>query len=448
MLGNLLLGVSALGSGGGSGEAPSLVPPRISISGLPVDYNISVKRSIGNKGSVCISTNSVDTFILPNDATIKEYSKNLCATIRRPIYKIELLRQEDETPYYDIAPDVICDSGTINVERQNGVRRTSCFELSNVGNKYGDLVEHLTICSKYRISVGEEVNGREIFFRKGTYVFDNPTISGGAGDLKISIAGTDKWSILNGQHGGILEGTYTVTAGSKLGEFIRKTLALNVVNDPIEPLIHPELEEAEITYDITKSDGSTIADVLLDVALNTNSDIFYDEYGRLNVVPTNIIENRPVVKRFVPEDYSYTSANKTYNNDRVYNSVLVVGENIQDSNTPIRYELENKDLDDPNSIPNVGVKKVYKVSEYTSGIDTEEKARQRAVYELRNIREKSASVGVEYLDIMYLDVDQVVELEDDTLLSESSEKYVITTLTHNIGINLSVAATISKILNN
>lgn len=425
MLGNTALGLSALGMS-------SIISRNDKAIWLtaPASMLINAPRAV--------------SFTTPNTPTIHMYDASLKENIRYPAYKIEFLRPEDETPYMEVTADVISDSGSVSVEKQSGARRTCNFELSNINGKYHELVENMTICTKFRVKAGAEINGSIIYFDEGVFFCDNPTSHASSNEKKISIAGTDKWSGLNGQHGGTLEGTYTISAGSKLGDFIRRTLNLSIVNDPIEPIIHSSLEDAEITYDITKSDGGTIADMFLDVALNLNCDIYYDAAGRLNVVPINDTDNLPVTKKFTPEDYSYIGVSKTHNNDQIYNSVLVIGENALNTETPIRFELVNNDLDDPNSVINVGVKKVYKVSEYTSGIDTEEKARWRAHYEMRNVREKSYSANIEYVDVLYLDVGQVIELHDEDI-SQAPDKYVVVSLVHNLGVNLTVTASVSKL---
>lgn len=419
-------------------------PATLQIEAQEVAQKQRVHREIDNYLLLELSAASATTFMTPSVPTIHQYDEVLKMPMRRPVYKIELLRPEDETPYFDITGDVIADSGAITIEKQDGVRRTSSFEISNVGEKYNDFVENLTIGSKYRVSLGEEIGGSAIFFRKGTYLYDDPSLHGSANNRVISISGTDKWSVLNGQHGGILEGTYTVEKGSRLGDFVRRTLRLNIVNDPIEPLIHQDLEDVEITYDITKGEGGTISDVFLDVALNMNCSMYYDEYGRFCAMPLDETNNRTVIHRFEPEDNVYIGASKTYNNEGIYNSVLVIGENAQNTETPVRYELVNEDRDDPNSVPNVGIKKVYKISDYTAGIDTEEKAMWRAIYELRNIKEKFYTASASFVDILYLDVDQLIELTDSEVASDG-ERYVITALTHNIGVDMNTSATVSKV---
>lgn len=399
---------------------------------------------IYNTSGIELVSHAITSFTTQCEPTIQQYENAMSLTSRRPVYKIEFLRPEDETPYLNVTGDVICDSGSVTVEKQDGVRRTSSFELSNIGNKYNEFVEHITIGSKYRVLLGEEINGNIIYFRKGTYLCDDPSLHGTNNDRKVSISGTDKWSVLNGQHGGILEGTYTVEKGSKLGDFVRRTLRLNIVNDPIEPLIHQDLEDLEITYDITKGEGGSISDVFLDVALNLNCSMYYDEFGRFCVMPIDEANNKTVIRRFAPGDNVYIGASKTYNNEKIYNSVLVVGENAQNTETPVRYELINEDKDDPNSVPNVGIKKVYKVSDYTAGIDTEEKAQWRAIYEMRNIKEKFYAATADFVDILYLDVDQLIELTDDEVAS-NKERYIITALTHKIGVDMSTSATVSKV---
>lgn len=379
------------------------------------------------------------------------YYNNLNAPEHFPIYKIELLRKEDETPYADFEGQLVDDSGSISITRENGVRRTCSFTLANADGSLTSFVNNLSIGDKFAVWLGENIDGTDVLFRQGTFMFNNPSCQSNQGDKQITISGSDKWSLLNGTQGGILEGTYIVYAGSTFGDMVRKTLNLDIVNDPIEPNIHPSLEDAEITYDITKTNGGTIADIFLDVALNINAYIYYDADGRLTAIPMDEDIYKPSAHIFREGDVSYISSTRTIGLENVYNSVLVVSENVTETQEIIMKELQNNDLTDPNSIPNCGRKKVYVVTDYLAGITTQELCDARAVYELRKIREKYSTLNIECLSILFLNEGDVVQIDVPEMIQQqgytfsSDNRYVITGITRKIGTDISTSMSVASL---
>lgn len=367
--------------------------------------------------------------------TTEQYIEYLRGNFRTPIYRLELLRKEDESVRDVIEGAIVNNSGSIQIELDEGVRRTCDFTLANYDGAYNDFIENITLGDKFRISLGYRINGVDKYFPQGVFVFDDPSIVSGRAVREIAISGTDKWSMLNGQSGGILEGTYTVEMGSTIGDLVRRTLHLNIVNDPIEPLIDSTLENQKTTYDITKSAGDTISDVLLEVALNVSAYAYYDENGRFVMKPIENDIHKAIAYSFSRNEYNYLEATKSYNLSEVYNSVVVIGDNIKNSETPIVYEAINNDLSDPNSVPNTGLKKVKQITEYTKGIDTMEKAMERANYELKLCKNVGSSVEISCLALYHLDVDQAVILEDDRLNADG-EKFIINSIELPIGVDV------------
>jgi hypothetical protein len=386
----------------------------------------------------------VHSFYTKKTPTIEQYIDHIKDNIRTPVYKVELLRKEDESVLKVIEGDIIDDSGSVNNTLDEGVRRTCDFSLPNYDGRYNDFIENISIGDKFKLYLGYKIDDIPKYFPQGVFVFDDPAMTSNLSERKIELSGTDKWSMLNGQNGGILEGTYTVEMGSKVGDLIRKTLRLNIVGDPVEPSISKEFEDMEITYDITKSAGETISDVLLEVALNISAYIYYDENGRLNMYPSDDADMyKAPAYSFSKDEYNYLNATKQYQLSEIYNSVLVVGENIQNSETPITYEALNNDLSDPNSIPNVGFKKVKMITEYVKGIDTLEKAQARANWELKKARAKLSNVDINCLALYHLDVNQIVELTD-TYLNSQKERFLINSIELPIGVDIQSTINLAK----
>ena len=415
-------------------EIPPEPVTEILVEPFTVDVRI-VNRIKFDPRDIDIIGEQSQVFIEYRTPTNEQYIEYIGKELRVPIYRLEILQKSDESVRNVYEGIIVNNSGSVNNTLDEGVRRTCNFTLENYNNQFSSFVDHLTIGDKFKLYLGYKINGVDKLFPEGVYVFDDPNIISERSTKEIEISGTDKWSMLNGQNGGILEGTYVVKKGTKIGNLIRRTLALNIVNDPIPPIIDKSLENQEITYDITKKAGETVSDIFLEVALNVSAYIYYDENGRLNMYPVESDMFTAPSYDFSNSEYNYLGASKQYKLSDIYNSVLVIGENIKDTNTPIIYEALNNDLSDPNSIPNVGYKKVKMITEYTKGINTMTKAQERANWELRKARAKTSSVAISCLALYHLDVNQVVTLTDN-YLNSNTERYLINSIELPIGVDV------------
>lgn len=418
--------------GNDQGEYDSI--SEISIETFKTEVKI-INRIKPNSGYLDITGNKPIVIVRKLIPTIEQYLNYIRTNTRTPIYKLEILRKEDESVREIIEGEIISNSGSITNTLDEGVRRTCSFTLDNHDGKFTEFINNVTIGDKFKIYLGYKINDVDKYFSQGVYIFDDPSIISNRAQKEIEITGTDKWSMLNGQNGGILEGTYVIEKGTKIGDLIRRTLRLNIVNDPIEPSIDKVLEEMEITYNITKSAGETVSDIFLEVALNVSAYIYYDENGRLQMYPVDNDMFKSSAYNFSRNEYNYLSGTKQYKLSEIYNSVLVIGENIKDTETPIVYEALNNDLSDPNSIPNVGFKKVKKITEYTKGIDTMQKAQERGNWELKKAKAKTSSVDISCLSLYHLDVNQIVTLED-SVLNDKSTRYLINSIDLPIGVDV------------
>lgn len=358
------------------------------------------------------------------------YIKN---NIRRPIYKIELLNSIDETPYETIEDLVINDSGTLNISLNEGVRRTCNLNLVNKNQRFNTFFKELSIGSKFKLYLGDLINDEPYYFPQGIFVFDDPTLVSQTSNLTVQISGTDKWSMLNGQNGGILDSTYTIPSGTKVADVIKDTLNILVVSDPAPPVISSEFKDTVTTYDITKEAGATVSEIFLDIALNISAYIYYDDIGRLHLRPVEYDDYKGSIYNFTRNDYNYLGASKTYNYSQIFNSVLVIADNTNNATQlPIKAEAINNDLTDPNSVPNVGFKKVKLVTDYTKGIINQKLAQDRVNWELKKVKAKQSSVSITCLPLYNLDVNNIITLSDFNLNAER-EKFLINSISLPIG---------------
>jgi len=160
-------------------------------------------------------------------ATLQDYLAYLDRPEKRPVYKVELLRKENEEPYASIEGDLENNSGSLNISFSEGVRRTCNFTLQNFDLQYIPLIKDINIASKFKLYLGFNIDGENFYPQsQGVFFFDDPSLTSANASRTVSIGGTDKFAGLNGGNGGILEGTYTADSGTKVSQIVRSVLAL------------------------------------------------------------------------------------------------------------------------------------------------------------------------------------------------------------------------------
>jgi hypothetical protein len=427
----------------------------------PGVYTYGLKPHVGLYPSVGLypATNSMVVVPQPSIITVNtgasvrwdvqppsytSYVNLLKTNVRQAYFKVDLLRLEDETIYDTLISDIINADGSATNQLQEGIRRTCSFSLTNGLKEYTTFFNNISIGNKFKLSLGYLINNKIKWFSQGVYIFDNPVLTSVYSDRRVNVSGTDKWSMLNGKNGGILDGTYTAPIGSEIFGLIHSILNLNIVGDPVTPLIDSSLVGSTITYDITKQAGATVAELLLEIAYNLSCYVYYDEEGRFVMRPFEYDYNKAPVFSLNYLDYNYLGITKELSFDKIYNAVQVRADNIQDANTPIISEAINNDLTDPNSYPNYGVKKLYMVTDFTKGITSELLASLRANWELKNVKARQSSISASTLALYHINVNDVVDITDLTT-NDNLAPYLIKGITLPIGTNVLSSVQLVKV---
>ena len=157
-----------------------------------------VNRVKPTTGNIQIEGFTPIVIVTPNTPTTEQYIEYIKGNFRTPIYRLELLRKEDETVRQVIEGRIVNDSGSVQISLDEGVRRTCDFVLNNADGAYNDFVENITLGDKFRLSLGYQINGVDKYYPQGIFVFDDPSIISARAQREIEISGTDKWSMLNG----------------------------------------------------------------------------------------------------------------------------------------------------------------------------------------------------------------------------------------------------------
>lgn len=364
-------------------------------------------------------------------ATYSDYINYIkTETTKEPIFKIELLRQEDESVYSTLEGKIENNSGALTIALNDGIRRTVNFTIINSDNEFYSYIENLTINSKFALYLGFMINDEPFYIKQGVFLFDDPSITSKLSDRKIEITGSDKWVLWTTN----FETTYVIAKLETYGSIIRKMSTLGIINDVKTPLIDPLIENLQIPYAITKTVDNTPADLMLEIALALSCRIYYNTEGQL-VVEKIIQDNqKSTLYKFSTSEFNYLGGKKTLKNSEIYNSVIVQGDNVQ-TGSPIILEVQNNDLTDKNSIPNVGRIKRKIITDYTQGITSIALAQERGVYELRQVSVQNNLIDIDSISMYHLDVDNCVDLEDEYLTNDY-DRFLIKNINIPIGSNL------------
>lgn len=354
--------------------------------------------------------------------------------IRQPIYKIVILDKYNDEPISEIKGYTQNNSGSLTISNNEGLRRSVSLTLKNYKNEFTAYFEALSLGQRFKLWLGYEIEGEDYLFSQGVFIYSDPSLISMLSDKTVSVSVSDKFSLLDGTNGGILDATYQINKGSSIGELIRNTLTLNVVKDYVMPDIDINIYNQVTTYDIIHETGSTVADILLEVAFSLSCYIYYNQDGVFTMKPFEYDIELPSLYNFVYNDMNYFGATKMYDIKNLYNAVLVVGDNMQNNNEPIRSYLENNDPSDSNSVVNGTVVKIFNATEYTDGIDTQQKADERCRYELKKVCAVQSKISLSSSAFYHLYENTIVSVTDPYLASDQ-ERFLIIGITFPIGSN-------------
>lgn len=375
------------------------------------------------------TTNFVDVYNADYISLVK-------ASVIKPKFKIELLDLYENT-IGEITKDISADnSGSISINYQQGVRRSCSFTLSDTFGKYRPMSNDniFGFNTKFKIYVGLEniQTGETYWFSQGIFYTTNPTSSHANSNKTVTVNGVDKFGIFTSDTGyNQLEGTYIVPAKSKLYAVVKDILSLELGNgymiDPKEPHIDAEFINYELPYDIKKSPGSYMGDILIELGNVLGADIFYDTNGILNI--TSGTTDVTYSKQSSIWDFSdvlpeYSNGSVSLNTIDAINIVKVVGNQVNDSEIYIG-NAENHNPLSPTAIEKIGRKIYY---EESANLPNQARADEYAKYVLNSKSIIQTAIGFSSTLIPHLDVNRVITITDDYYKYEQ-ERFIIQSIT-------------------
>jgi hypothetical protein len=338
--------------------------------------------------------------------------------------KIELLRQ-DESVESEIVTELSNGSGSLSVQRQNGLRRSLNFEIINIDNEYLPDINKLWWRSKFKLWLGVDINGEDYYLPQGVFYMENPSVNSNFSNRNIQIKAVDKFSVLDGTLGGELDTNYTIAVGTNIYDAIQDIL--DIVGDTKKPVLDSYYSSQTTPYTIEKEIGGNIGDIIIELAGMVSANVYYDVEGRLNFLRDIDDAYKSSQWNYTTETFIYLGATREYKFNELYNAVMVVGDNV--NGEIYDYTATDENLLSKTSVPNVGFKRTKIIQD--QNIYSNALAEERANYELKRVIALQSAISITSIPIYHLDTDEVITLTD-YYLGLSEDRFLINGFTINL----------------
>jgi hypothetical protein len=354
-------------------------------------------------------------------SSFQDYITTLNSGTYKQKIKLELLRS-DETVQKEITSSLANTTGNLSIQRANGLRRNCNFNIINLDGTYiPNIDNYFWVRQKFQLYLGLELSdGTDYWISQGIFILNDPLVSSNRSESYISINATDKFGILT-ETGGELSEIYQIPVGTNVIDAINSILVL--INDPKEPIIDVSLVGETVPYTMIYQASDKIGQILIDLAQLYSCSIYYNNFGQLVVEKDIDDEIKPSIWDFTTEQFLYRGATNKYKFSEVFNSVLVVGANINGS--IYSYKAQDLNLLSNTSIPNLGFERIYRYESDT--LDSLQKVTDLANYILKRKIAIQNEVQINSIPMYHLDVDQIITLTD-TNLDLSRERFLVNSL--------------------
>lgn len=359
----------------------------------------------------------------------EDYANRITTTIRKPIAKIELLRDLDETPFKTLIGNI--SNGSLNIENKNGKRRAVSLTMNNIDSELTPSIDgYVWLQRKFKLYMGLEIDGKDYYFTQGKYIMDSPNVSENLSNKTASIKGVDKFGNLDGTTGGLLDSIFIIPSGTNIKTVLQSILTLS---GDVQNIIFDNSLISETTpYTIIKEEGNTYGDIILELANFVSANVYYNNIGQL-VFEKDIndkIKPTEHIFKINNDETNYQGSTMEYPFDKVINSVLVIGDNI--NGNIARAKVQNNDLSSPTSIPNINKELLLVIRDNL--INTDLLAEERARYELKRKTNLLIEGKLNSIPLYHLDVDKVIAL-DSQYYSFSEKRFLINGINMSFGSN-------------
>lgn len=241
-------------------------------------------------------------------------------------------------------------------------------------------------------------------------------------------------------------------SSSYRGECAILNLSINIEQpiDPIPPLLSSYFSsksEHLCPYTATVERGQTLADVILEYATILCANVYYDANGRLVLEPMidtadDITDtNKEILWDYSVDEKTFLGINQTYNFDKVYNDIIVLGNVV--NGHQFKGRVQNRNPLSNTCVQRIGLKtkEPFEDNQYVSDEQCIELAKYYA--KIDTILQKSGDISS--IPLYHLDVNKLVTISTPNN-NMSKELYLITGYSLSKGESMTVNVTSVNIL--
>ena len=286
--------------------------------------------------------------------------------VRKPGYtklcRLRFLNPDGSTAFsldndpYNRRSGAFIAAGNLNVNLQNGTRRTADVTLNNADAEFDYNYNKVWFGTEIALDMGLALtDGTEFYLPQGVFRVVTPTEDVNPSGNSVHFQLSDKWSGLDGTLNGNLEASYIVNEGTNIFAPISTILASDRGDgqpfDRESPIFTeyyngktqalPDGTSAPLTnapYDlVVDSDDGTLAELILQLCGMVNAWVGYDRSGRLRIDPSqDDIDDadKPVLWRFSMDETQLISMAYESKISDVKNDYIVVGMQASDYSQP------------------------------------------------------------------------------------------------------------------
>ena len=348
-----------------------------------------------------------------------------------PAVRIEFLH-DDGTTALEITEDAIDQGSTINVNYQNGARRSASLIMDNWDDTYSYNINKIWFGQKIRIRAGLYLtDGTPALFDQGVFYVSNPQDVFNPAQRTATLQLVDKWAYLDGSLFGKVKGVYLLNVGNDLFVALQQLLLTDRGNgfpiDNIPPMlsnyyIGRMTTVAGQTHRVldcpyTAKISGCYADVLNEIGTMLVATMGYDASGQLRVESINsdiISDNmRQVLWQFTTDEPELYGITETPHPTSMYNHIVITGGVL--NGAIAKGEAINND---PSSPTNVNVLGYKTFSEERSKYYADSQCQELAEYYLNQYKNLSSTVNISCSPMYHFVENQLVtvwrESKDDS----------------------------------
>ena len=367
-----------------------------------------------------VDSNNTYLVVYDEDTEEKEIHDEMIFAIKshsvKPVFKLYLLNY-DESIKEDVS-NYLLDGGSVSISFQNGVRKNASIELDNSDRKWNPspVSGYLWKDTKFRIDIGLQLSKGEVWRQLGVFVPNDPTIAFAPDNKTVSLQLSDKFASLDGTLGGKIANSITIALDSNIKDAISTLLKEErMYNYPydVKPINFPTTYNNEKTaYTITKTDETTVGEIITELAEMLSCDIYYDDFGFLTIEEgdyTLDVSDEEIIWDFDENDMEFLENSISVDFSKLYNVVTVIGANI--NGDLITYTAQNEN---PKSQSNIWTVEPNTLRVQDDNIYSVDLAKQRAEYELFKQGLLSISYNFQCTFMPHLNVNKIVNVSNSS----------------------------------